>query len=116
NFDPQRFSGVVSNHAPSLTLQHIKSSMLFGLYGKAPRVRRNKKTVSGRGSFCRKRIGADFIRGCLGQGAIAGFAPLTSFALNTGGGGGRHRQTTPHPLTRAGTRTMSRRPGKMGSA
>src|SRR5262249_16811566 len=71
NFDSQRFSGVVSNHAPSLTLQHIKSSMLFGLYGKAPRVRRNKKTVSGRGSFCRKRIGADFIRGCLGQGANA---------------------------------------------
>src|SRR5262249_24571212 len=57
------------------------------------------KTVSGRSSFCRKRICADFIRGCLGQGAIAGFAPLTSFALNTGGGGGRHRQTTPHPLT-----------------
>src|SRR6516164_8051191 len=30
------------------------------------------KTVSGRSSFCRKRIGADFIRGCLGDAAFDG--------------------------------------------
>src|SRR5262249_11813305 len=60
----------------------------------------------------RKRIGRSS-RQHLGGANTVGSAHLTSFALNTGGGG-RHRQSTPHHThsRTAGTRTMSRRPGK----
>ena len=79
------------------------------------------KTVSGRSSFCRKRIGAYFIRGCLGQGAIAGFDRPTwltcgaiearprrrAFVPSCCGRNGRHEQrklTSLFPLRTGGIR------------